>query len=42
MSAEEKGTSHAKLGPAPTRLRQIALAAKDLDNARQLLVRQRQ
>lgn len=37
MSAEEKGASHAKLGPAPTRLRQIALAAKDLDNARQLL-----
>ncbi|XP_014554704.1 hypothetical protein COCVIDRAFT_39450 [Bipolaris victoriae FI3] len=37
MSAEEKGTSHAKLGPAPTRLRQIALAAKDLDNTRQLL-----
>ncbi|EMD88534.1 hypothetical protein COCC4DRAFT_76726 [Bipolaris maydis ATCC 48331] len=37
MSAGEKDAGNAKLGPAPTRLRQIALAARDLDKARQLL-----
>ncbi|KAJ4992389.1 hypothetical protein SVAN01_02098 [Stagonosporopsis vannaccii] len=37
MSIPASTASTSNLGPAPTRLRQIALVAKDLDRARQLL-----
>ncbi|KAH6629202.1 hypothetical protein C7974DRAFT_311428 [Boeremia exigua] len=37
MKASTSGVSAPNVGPAPTRLRQIALVARDIDRARQLL-----
>lgn len=41
MATQKKAESDTKFGPAPTRLRQIALATRDLENTKLLLVRSR-